>query len=351
MEKQISIIIPTYNMEAYIGKCLDSLLIPEFDQVEVLVVNDGSRDRSSEIAHSYADRYPNSIRVIDKPNGNYGSCINTALPLTTGRYVKILDADDTFDTDAFSRFVRLLPTLTEDAIITSYVTVDESGNQIKRFDLSEYDINSNQSYSLKSICDKGIQMLAQMHRLTYNTNVFKKFDYHQTEGISYTDNEWAIIPLSYCQSIKFMPICIYHYLLGRSGQTMEDTRILKSLDNFITIGENLAIFAHRINNQVAKDFLNHMTTRLYEFIYFKLFSIWGNKCSQILYETDNSLMKINHDIYLKLNETFLDPAVNFKIFSEIRKTNYSPRFKVPFVVRLKISMAYRFNRFLKFSNK
>ena len=73
MEKQISIIIPTYNMEAYIGKCLDSLLIPEFDAVEVLVVNDGSKDRSSEIAHSYADRYPGSIRVIDKPNGNSGS--------------------------------------------------------------------------------------------------------------------------------------------------------------------------------------------------------------------------------------------------------------------------------------
>lgn len=66
-------------MEAYIGKCLDSLLIPEFDQVEVLVVNDGSKDRSSEIAHSYAERYPDSIRVIDKPNGNYGSCINAAL--------------------------------------------------------------------------------------------------------------------------------------------------------------------------------------------------------------------------------------------------------------------------------
>lgn len=105
-------------MEAYIGKCLDSLLIPEFDAVEVLVVNDGSKDRSSEIAHSYADRYPGSIRVIDKPNGNYGSCINAALPLATGRYIKVLDADDTFDTAAFSSFVRLLPSISDDAVIT-----------------------------------------------------------------------------------------------------------------------------------------------------------------------------------------------------------------------------------------
>ena len=338
-------------MEAYIGKCLDSLLIPEFDAVEVLVVNDGSRDRSSEIAHSYADRYPASIRVIDKPNGNYGSCINAALPLATGRYVKVLDADDTFDTAAFSRFVQMLPKIDDDAIITSYITVDENGNIIKHFDLSEYNLSSNQSYSLKHICNKGIQMLAQMHRLTYNTNVFKKFNYHQSEGISYTDNEWAIIPLSYCQSIKFIPICIYHYLLGRSGQTMEDNRIFKSLDNFIAIGEKLASFADRTNNPVPKEFINHMTTKLYEFIYFKLYSSWGDQSSKILYESDNSLMKINHDIYFRLNNTSLDPSVNFKIFSEIRKANYSPEFKVPFVVRFKISMAYRFNRFLNFSNK
>lgn len=106
MEKQISIIIPTYNMEKYIGQCLDSLLIPEFDEVEILVVNDGYKDRSSEIAHSYANRYPDSIRVIDKSNGNYGSCINAALPVATGRYVKILDADDSFDTAEISKFYR-----------------------------------------------------------------------------------------------------------------------------------------------------------------------------------------------------------------------------------------------------
>jgi len=67
MEKQITIIIPTYNMERYIGKCIESLLIPELNEVEVLVVNDGSRDNSSAIAHNYADRYPDSIKVIDKP--------------------------------------------------------------------------------------------------------------------------------------------------------------------------------------------------------------------------------------------------------------------------------------------
>ena len=75
--KVISIAIPTYNMEQWLNRCLDSVVIPEIiDKVEIIVVNDGSRDRSSEIAHSYADRYPDSVIVIDKENGNYGSCVN-----------------------------------------------------------------------------------------------------------------------------------------------------------------------------------------------------------------------------------------------------------------------------------
>ena len=69
MEKQISIIIPTCNMERYISQCLESLLIPNLSDVEILVINDGSKDRSSDIAHDYERRFPESIRVIDKPNG------------------------------------------------------------------------------------------------------------------------------------------------------------------------------------------------------------------------------------------------------------------------------------------
>ena len=85
MNKVISILIPTYNMEKYLGRCLDSLLIEEIDIVEVIVINDGSKDRSSEIAHSYEERFPNSFVVIDKENGNYGSCINAGLSRASGK--------------------------------------------------------------------------------------------------------------------------------------------------------------------------------------------------------------------------------------------------------------------------
>ena len=93
MSKLLSIIIPTYNMEALLPRCLDSLLVDgALEQLEAIVVNDGSRDGSLAIANSYKERFPDTVTVIDKPNGNYGSTINAALPVAKGKYVKVLDA-------------------------------------------------------------------------------------------------------------------------------------------------------------------------------------------------------------------------------------------------------------------
>lgn len=81
-------------------------------RLEVLVVNDGSKDNSSAIAHEYQDKYPDTFRVIDKENGNYGSCVNRGLKEATGKYIKILDADDWFDNEQFSLFVEKLKNMT-----------------------------------------------------------------------------------------------------------------------------------------------------------------------------------------------------------------------------------------------
>lgn len=86
-------------MEKYLNKCLDSLLIKTgLEYLEVIVVNDGSSDSSLSIAQAYQQKYPDVFVIIDKTNGNYGSCINAGLPVAKGKYIKILDADDSFST-------------------------------------------------------------------------------------------------------------------------------------------------------------------------------------------------------------------------------------------------------------
>ena len=119
MVKVLSVIIPTYNMESLLGECLDSLLVHKnLDKLDILVVNDGSKDKSSQIAHDYEHKYPGVITVIDKENGNYGSCINAVLPLAQGKYVKVLDADDKFNTINLDLFLNLLGDIESDLVLT-----------------------------------------------------------------------------------------------------------------------------------------------------------------------------------------------------------------------------------------
>lgn len=108
--KILTLLIPSYNMEKYLINCLTSLIVHEklMKKLEVLVVNDGSKDKTSEIAHRFEKQYPDTFRVIDKKNGNYGSCINRGLKEANGQFIKILDADDTFETSNFSKYLDFL---------------------------------------------------------------------------------------------------------------------------------------------------------------------------------------------------------------------------------------------------
>ncbi len=335
MEKQISIIIPTYNMEAYIGKCLDSLLIPEFDAVEVLVVNDGSKDRSSEIAHSYADRYPGSIRVIDKPNGNYGSCINAALPLATGRYIKVLDADDTFDTAAFSSFVNQIESVHSDAIALPYNKVDEHGEVIRLHDFAKNKPVFGKLYELDAAEGILSDCYIEMHHLAYSKEIFNRFRYVQTEGISYTDNEWTILPLSYCSSIVFLNIPVYKYLIGRQGQTVDSVNIPKFIPTVFDILERLFI-----NNNFAtseffnKQFFRKMLIERYKMLYWFVKGNLNPQTMDVLSVHDRWLYENFSDCYEILGETRLYPKINYRVITDIRKKKYSPQFRVPLSTRL-----------------
>ena len=348
MEKQISIIIPTYNMEKYIGKCLDSLLIPELDRVEVLVVNDGSKDRSSEIAHSYADRYPGSIRVIDKANGNYGSCINAALPLCTGRYVKILDADDTFDTEAFSKFVGVLESTDADAVVTPYFNVDGSGI-ITRKDPPDFpNTELYRTYSTDLVDERALIKASAMHRLTYRSEIFTRFDYHQTEGVSYTDNQWDKIPLAFANSILFTDIYLYRYLLGREGQTMDPIQRARSLAHIIKVGKDMIeTFEKRCAGAKLHEFL-HKRILLYAVgPFYSALDSSTDENMTLLKDYDEYLENNNNQFYTELGNIPYSDNCRFRFIKDIRRKNYMVGYRLPFATRAKLFISSRIKRICK----
>ena len=123
--KYISFAIPCYNSEAYMDKAIESILKGGED-VEIIIVNDGSKDRTSEIAHQYEAKYPTIIKAVDKENGGHGDAVNTGLANATGLYFKVVDSDDWVDEAALKKILETLHKLVDedqmiDMLVSNYV--------------------------------------------------------------------------------------------------------------------------------------------------------------------------------------------------------------------------------------
>ena len=128
--KLLTVSIAAYNVEAYLTETLESLAVPEIlDELEVLVIDDGSTDSTGEIARKYAEKYPGTFHLISKENGGYGSTINRGLTEASGRYFKQLDGDDSFSED-LADFIRLLRERSEDLIITRVIRRSEKDGKV-----------------------------------------------------------------------------------------------------------------------------------------------------------------------------------------------------------------------------
>lgn len=245
MSKLLSIIIPTYNMEAYLARCLESLLAsPECGQLDILVVNDGSKDRSLEIAQSYSARHPEEVRVIDKPNGNYGSTINAALKVAKGRYVKILDADDTFDSAVLTDYLHSLQGLDCDLVVSHFTILGPNGQRevVKYNTMGREVYEYGRVYEADGVLKDGYIRFFLMHAIAYRTDLLRRMGYHQTEGISYTDTEWACYPIFFIRTVAFLNLNLYLYNNDREGQTMDPKVLMKSITQLDKVTENMLAF-------------------------------------------------------------------------------------------------------------
>lgn len=240
MEKILSIIIPTYNMEKYLRKCLDSLIVEDkelFGQLEVLVINDGSKDSSSAIAHEYQDKYPNVFRTVDKENGNYGSCVNRGLKEATGKFFRLLDADDWFDNDQLKQFIQMLRDVDSDIVITGYTKVEKGKSNHIHSHLVEY----NSVYEVDN-CDAAklkLKELLVMHAMTYRTSLLRNINLQLQTGISYTDIEYCYFPMSKAETIVFLDLNLYQYSIGREGQTMQKGNLIKDGRHLFMVSERV----------------------------------------------------------------------------------------------------------------
>lgn len=322
MKKLLSIIIPTYNMEVLLDRCLTSLILEKKelrDKLDVIVVNDGSTDSSSEIAHRYAENYPEMFSVIDKSNGNYGSCINAALPYITGKYVRILDADDSYVTKNLPEYLAVLERQDVELVLSDYEIVDMDGNIISR---PVYSFARRKVFSFASI--KSEPFLA-MHTVAYASEIFKRIKYHQTEGVSYTDLEWVFYPMSEVNNVYYYDKTIYRYLDGREGQTVDPSIRLKRLSHMEKgLWTQLSIFEKISPSNVAYGYMHGVIAYRTRLLY-----TWGldRKADYDLMAFDNKLKRDYPRLYDEASKYTIPLGIgNFqlpivKMWRKVKKRN------------------------------
>ena len=288
-------------MEAYLSQCLDSLLVENLKDVEVWVVNDGSKDKTLEIANSYHERFPDSIKVIDKPNGNYGSCINAALKVTTGKYVKVLDADDSFEKNNFNDFISFLTDTDSDLVISDYVIVNEEGEITRK--CAFLDLGEGKSIEFGGVLDVISDHRFQMHAVTYRKSIFEKIEYHQQEGISYTDQQWMFEPMNEVESVSFFPKVVYRYLVGRVGQTVDVSVSYKNLNQTIKVVERMLEDYNKLQGGKDKVHQAYLEQRLMQKIpsLYRIALLKSNDEELItsLYNFDKHFEVLNPSLYKK----------------------------------------------------
>ena len=323
VEKTLSISIAAYNVEEFLKNTLDSLVAPEImDDIEVLIIDDGSKDNTAAIGKEFVDKYPNSFKVISKPNGGYGSTINAAIDAATGQYFKTLDGDDWYDTENLVRFVKDLKNMSADLILTPFTMVYEGTGE-------KQVISMERKYQEKNITfeqlPEALYSKIKMHSVTYKTSILKENNIRIGEHCFYTDIEYISFPIVYVNDVNFLDYSIYQYRIGLEGQSVSDEGFRKHYKDHIRVVDRILEF-YTINkeNGLSKEkatFLFNILKALINtqyVIFFKLDNTEQTKHELIAFDT--KLKQTNSMLYesAKGKRVVLLRKLKFKMFGLIK---------------------------------
>jgi len=224
-EKVLTITIPSYNVEKYLDRTLESMDIPDImNDLEILVVNDGSKDNTVNIAQKYCDKYSESVFLVNKENGGHGSTINKGIELARGKYFKVVDGDDWIKPEALIKMIDVLKTSDVDMVLSPYERVYSGGDKIvtEAFEGVKYGV----VYSFEA-GKPFFESNYRMHTVTYRTELLKQIP-KISEKCYYVDVEYIIYALTFLETLMFLPDTLYQYRCGEAEQSMNRHSMIKN---------------------------------------------------------------------------------------------------------------------------
>ena len=237
--KLLSIAIPCYNSEAYMEKCIESLL-KGGEEVEILVINDGSSDRTAEIADAYAEKYPTIIKAIHQENGGHGEAVNAGIRNATGLYFKVVDSDDWVNEEAYKQILKTLEELTRgpktlDMLISNFV-YEKQGASRKKVMQYRHCLPVNEIFGWDSVhMSKGKYLL--MHSIIYRTKLLHECGLELPKHTFYVDNLFAFEPLPFVKNMYYLDVNFYRYFIGRDDQSVNEKVMISRIDQQIRVNK------------------------------------------------------------------------------------------------------------------
>ena len=246
MDKLLTVTIPSYNVEKYLPEILPTFLDDSaLQKIEIIIVNDGSKDNTLSVAEQFRARYPDTIRVIDKENGGHGSTINTGIRHAVGRYFKVVDGDDWVDTSAFLDFLEQLEHSDSDLIISPFSCIDDQTKnciEVKKYD----ELEGGKQYSLDAIIPIAKKKRYAMHSLTVKTEILKKC-HAISEHCFYVDMEYIVYPLKFARTVSLIDTPVYQYRIGNASQSMALKNLHKNRNMHLHVLEQLISFREELD--------------------------------------------------------------------------------------------------------
>ena len=263
--KLLSIAIPSYNSQDYMAHAVESLL-PGGDEVEILIVDDGSTDRTAEIADEFERKYPGIVRAIHKPNGGHGDAVMAGLAHATGLYFKVVDSDDWVDADAYPKVLDTLRAYAAeplDMLISNYI-YDKVGVTHQHVVHYHRTLPELRVFSWEEThrFHKGQYIL--MHSVIYRTQLLR--DCHMTlpKHTFYVDDLYVYVPLKDVHRILYLNENFYHYYIGREDQSVQEQVMIRRIDQFIKV--NKLLFTEVDLNEVSDPHLYRYMLNFLEII-------------------------------------------------------------------------------------
>ena len=258
MDKPIlSIIVPSYKTAMFMDSCLPTFI--GIEDIEVLLIDDGSPDDSLNKAKEYETKIPRLFKAIHKSNGGHGSVINFGIKLARGKYFKIVDGDDWVDTDGLTKLVAFLKNTDCDVIVNDFCQVYP--NETKYIKTHNHGVEG----PIENISSVNLAI----HSITYKKSLFDNNRITLSEKVFYEDQEYVCLPLLYATKFFYLPFSVYMYRLGNSEQSVSSASVLKHKNDLIHV--LYSVFSHypdalKTSNGTSAQFSRSIANMLYLYI-------------------------------------------------------------------------------------